>query len=375
MDKSKVETIHISKNDRFYFSRNYDQTTVLPLLAEARTLYSTIKELPVLPSLASKLEEEITRRSIHGTAAIEGNPLSEDEVGEILEGKDIIKNTNNSKTEIENLKTVYNIVATFPQETVSIEENVVLKIHSKLLENLIEPGKYRHESVKVGDKEHGGTYRPPNHTDVPLLMREFFSWINCEQSVREPQILRAAMAHYHLALIHPFQDGNGRTARLIEALILQTSGIRYAPKMLSNYYHQHVNDYYWAFSLSEKNKDKDITPFMEFFLKALIESLDVIKKRVIISIHLLAFKDFFRFLRYEQKLITRRQHDLLRLLLINNSPITARGLFQSPQYSILYRGKSERTARRDLAHLTKAGLLTKTGDEQYELNTRVLDNL
>lgn len=379
MDETLVKTIAISKNDRFYFSRNYDQNKIGLLLKEAEVLYRTIKNLPILPSLASQLDEEIIRRSIFGTAAIEGNPLTEEEVGRILSEKDRDTGKRKAEKEIGNLKIAYNAVDRFEEvHPFPFLEELIKLIHSKVLEGLTDTGSeigYRHKPVKVGDKEHGGTYRAPgSYKDITLLMQEFLSWINSEEVMKENPILRAAIAHYHLALIHPFTDGNGRTARLVEALLLQTSGIRYAPKMLSNYYYQHVDDYYWAFSLSEKNKEKDITPFLEFFLQAMIDSLETVKSRVLTGIRFMVLENYFSSLR-RSKNINLRQYDLLCILMENQISVSVPDLHSSTPFAILYRGKSERSVRRDLNNLLKYKLLIQSEDGKYELNMKVLDNL
>ncbi len=85
MDKDKVKRVDTFKSGRFAFSWNYSSEAILELQVRASILYRTIADLPILPDLASKLEEDVIRRSIFGTAAIEGNQLTEEQVGEVLE--------------------------------------------------------------------------------------------------------------------------------------------------------------------------------------------------------------------------------------------------------------------------------------------------
>ena len=110
MDKNEVINVKISQNDIFYFSRKYDEDIIEPLLNESASLYKTIFDLPVLQSLYSQLEEEIIRRSIHGTAALEGNPLSEERVGEIIAAPENVKSNQRAEKEIRNLQMAYNLV-------------------------------------------------------------------------------------------------------------------------------------------------------------------------------------------------------------------------------------------------------------------------
>jgi len=234
------------------------------------------------------------------------------------------------------------------------------------------PGKYRISSIKVGDKDHGGTYTPPkSHKDITMLMREFIHFINSKELLEIDPVLRAAFAHYYLGRIHPFEDGNGRTARLIEALLIRSAGIKYFPTMLSNYYYQYMDDYYWAFSLAGKNKEKDITPFLEFVTKSVVESLQSIKENVIGYIRILTLKEFFSQL-IKEKEVTHRQYDLLNMLLDSLKTFSLFDLQNSSPYNILYRDVTERTARRDINKLLKMELLKINENGKYELNIKAL---
>ena len=81
----KIDPIEIMtlKSGKFVLSANCDFQQVLPKIVEAQVLYMTVNDLPILPELASQMDRDLIRRSIHGTAAIEGNPLDIDEVDEL----------------------------------------------------------------------------------------------------------------------------------------------------------------------------------------------------------------------------------------------------------------------------------------------------
>ena len=85
-----AKTITTFKSGKFVFSSTFKKAQVSPLIMEFQILYETIKDLPILPALATRLEEELIRRSIFSTAAIEGNPLREEEVNRIITEKDYI---------------------------------------------------------------------------------------------------------------------------------------------------------------------------------------------------------------------------------------------------------------------------------------------
>ena len=371
----KVKTL---KSGYFTFSQKYDNDHLKDLLSDSRFLYNSIIDLPILPRVFSQLEEEIIRRSIHGTAALEGNPLSEEQVGEIISHSDKTQYTERVEREIVNLEVAYEILRdiTPSEQTYSINEKIIKNIHKVITNNIKsegnEPGRYRNYSVKVGDKEHGGTYTPPKiYKDIEVLMKECIEFVNCDEIIRLDPVLRAALAHYHFARIHPFGDGNGRTARLIEALLIQVTGIKYFPTMLSNYYYRNMDDYYWAFSLAGKNKENDVTPFLEFVLKGVIESLETIKGRIIGFIRTATLQEYFSNLKSDKQ-ITRRQYYLLNILLKNPYPFSLSDLLDNAPFNILYRNFTERTARRDIKKLQKMNLLNVLKNGTYELNMRVL---
>ncbi len=380
-DKSEIKGVMTFKSGKFRFSRKFGNESIKRASFEADILYKTISDLPILPGISSRLDEQLIIRSIFGTAAIEGNPLGEPEVENLLSDPAPPKTTTMVKQEILNLKKAYDFV---DKEVVigkgfQLSEDVVKKIHFLITDGIDYgrnvPGKYRDDRVEVGNPAHGGVYVPPKiREDIQTLMKEFMGWINNAETLDCPFALfgRAALAHYHLGLIHPFFDGNGRTARLVEGMLLKAAGIKYIPRMLSNYYYKNVDDYYWAFSNSIKSKDYDISPFMEFVFDGVVESLREIKDRVIFHIRNLSLQSFFALMR-EVRDLTQRQYDLLMILLDNPEPFTAADLFNKPSLKALYEKVSERTAFRDIRKLTDMGLLVSDDKKGYNINYNALD--
>lgn len=204
-------------------------------------------------------------------------------------------------------------------------------------------------------------------------MNEFIQWINSNEICELDPIIRAALAHYHLALIHPFGDGNGRTARIVEAYLLRLSGVKYIPTMLSNFYYKKMDDYYWAFSNSIKDKNLSVTPFLEFVLLGVVESLKEIKEIITYHIRVLTLKDYYHFLKQDKE-ITQRQYDLLMNLLEKPfHTVSLKDLFQIAPFDILYRKVSPSSARRDLKKLIEHNILSITEEGKYLINYRALD--
>lgn len=367
------------KSGKFYFSEHYANAQVNDLLIRSIVLNETIVDLPILPKLASRLEPEIMYSSISGTAAIEGNPITEEGVRKIAEGHDVEEYTKKDKQEIINLIKAYNLLAGIESkgEPYILSKELICELHKIITDQVPDehniPGQYRNGIVHVGDKAHGGIFTPPKILeDVKNLMDEFIAWINCDEILKLDPFIRAAIAHYHFCIIHPFWDGNGRTARLIEAIILQAANIKYIPKELSNFYYRNVDDYYIAFSKSIKLKN-DVTPFIEFFLHAAVSSLTKIKESIIYFIRIFSLRDYYTFQNQHHN-ITKRQFNLLTLLLDYPATFTftLKDLFLSPPFSILYSKVSTQTARRDLAKLSKLDLVSHDGEKKYNLNQRAL---
>lgn len=378
MDNNYVRKIMTFKSGNFVFSAKYDVSELNKLLSMARVLYSVIKGIPLLPEWSTYLEEELIRRSIFSTAAIEGNPLKEEDVGKIINQINEEEKSNDATHAIINLKEVYKYIKTFEstKDMFILSEDFIRKSHNIITNGLTNkdnlPGKYRNHIVKVGDHAHGGIYTPPKClADIENLMKEFIEWINCKEILELDSFIRAALAHYHLGLIHPFGNGNGRTIRIVEAMILRQSGIRYVPTMLSNYYYRNIDDYFFAFSNTLKNKDNDMTIFLKFMLEGVIESLNEITNNIYFRIRLLLLRDYFAFLK-DKKTISQRQHDLLSILLEIPKSISLKDLLNTPPYNTLYRKIGERTARRDINKLIKFNILHQVNDGEYSLNTNVL---
>jgi len=379
MDNNSVKKVLTFKSGNFVFSRKFRAEDLAGLLAESHAIYRAVADLPVLPGWAAVLEEDLIRRSIFGTAALEGNPLKEAEVAEIISDPPSQKKKEQAETEIRNLREAYRFITEMDitrDQPFALDEALVKKIHAAVTTGLRYdrnvPGAYRNHKVQVGDADHGGVYTPPKCLpDIESLMREFTVWLNSTEMKGLDPLLRAALSHYHLALIHPFGNGNGRTARILEAMFMKASGIKYVPIMLSNCYYRHMDDYFAAFSITRKDKDHDVTHFLKFVLEGVKESVNEIRERITRMVRQLVVRHHISALR-TSKHLTQRQFDLLRLLLETPTPFTLRDLSVALPFRALYSNVSERTARRDVEKLADMKLLTQA-DNKFGLNLNCLD--
>ena len=356
----KIDTY---RSGPFVFSCDYNPA-LNELIARAETLNEGIADLPILPDAAAKLDEELVIHSIHGTAAIEGNPLSETEVAQELSTLELSGDAliDNHRREISNLKNAYTFLKTLPNKEAPIPSTDEIKnIHKRITEGLVgQPyilGYYRSVRVEVGDKKHGGVYTPPKCLDdITLLMNNLVDWLTIGEASSQPPLVKAALMHYYIGRIHPFADGNGRTARLVEAAVLNLAGFKFVPVMLSNYYYQKKDEYFIVFNETRK-AEPDFSPFLRFMLTGTIDSLRSIKGRIGNIIRALVMMTYTQIL-YQRKELTQRQFDLMQLIM-NGDRISHVSDLHKPPFGSLYSKVGERTARRDLDKLVDLLLLTE----------------
>ena len=363
------------KSGNFHFFTACDADSILPLLIEARTTYTVLANIPFMPSATAQLRPELIRRSIFGTAAIEGNPLEESAVDDIINGVSAGEPSQASKSEQEiiNLTILYDRLRETPVLAPMISEEQIKGIHALITDSIDYgdnvPGNYRNIKVYVGNADHGGTYTPPVILkDVQDLMAMYVEFINSDSMLKADPLLRAACAHFYLAMIHPFRDGNGRTARFVEAWLLNNSGYRLLAPLLSNYYYQNVDAYFSVFS--ETRKQKNMTPFFKFYLEACITSLRSLQEDMNVWLNRFIFRDYVTFLKKGHS-ISKRQEMLLDIMLDDNKPISLNALYETAKYRALYAGVSLATARRDLRKLSALELLKKT-EKTYRINFGLL---
>ena len=200
-------------------------------LGEAQAGCLRIGEIPLQPEVSEHLLFVATSKGAMATAAIEGNTLSEEEVREAMEGRlELPDSRDDQRREIDNILEAFNSVkaAVFEggENKFSVEE---IKLFNKMLLSDIElredviPGEIRTYSAGVPG------YRGAPPEDCEYLLNRMCEWLNEPEFIKDDDaiahgILRGILAHIYVAWIHPFGDGNGRTARLLELKSLLAAG-------------------------------------------------------------------------------------------------------------------------------------------------------
>ena len=141
--------------------------------------------------------------------------------------------------------------------------------------------------------------------------------------------------------------------------------------MLSNYYYQNIDEYYWTFSRTLKDENKDVTPFIEFVLKGIVESLHEIKERITYYIRKFTLRDYYNFLK-EKGTINKRQFELMNILLKHYLEFAIKDLAVVTPFNLLYNKLSEKTLSRDVRILLTLNLIKEVDKKKYGINMKVL---
>ena len=202
-------------------------------------------------------------RSIHGSLAIEGNRLSEDQIGTILDGEPVVGPLRDIR-EARNAIEVYDRY----QEWDPANESHLLGTHENLMRALLDaPGRYRTGSVVVmgGDEvQHIG---PPANR-VPGLVADLLNWL---RQTDEHPLISSSVFHCEFEFIHPFADGNGRMGRLWQTLILTRWNLLFATVPVESLIHAGQSEYYRA--IRESSAEGESTRFIEYMLATILAAL------------------------------------------------------------------------------------------------------
>ena len=232
--------------------------------------YSNLNKMPVLRR-NNKIE------SIHSSLKIEANSLSLDQVKDVIDGKLVL----GSKKEIQEVKNAYKVYEMIKEfDPYSLED--LKKAHGVLTYLTVEEsGKFRKGNEGVFDENGNCIHVCPPPEQVDTLMNDLFSWMKENKEKVHPLIL-SSIFHYEFVFIHPFSDGNGRTSRLWQNVILSNwkDIFEYIP--IESQLLKYQNEYYDA--IAKCNKAGNSTIFIEFMLNMFDKILDEFMNNTSISL-------------------------------------------------------------------------------------------
>ncbi len=188
------------------------------------------KHRPFTPEMAQNIQKYLLVEWTYHSNAIEGNTLTKTETKVVLEdGITIGGKTVREHLEAINHKEAILFLEELVKDHQSITERVIKELHGLILRGIDSKnaGVYRHQNVLIS----GATHTPPDPVVVPEQMERLILWYHENETVLHP-VMRASILHSEFVKIHPFVDGNGRTARLLMNVDLMKSG--YPPIIIRN---------------------------------------------------------------------------------------------------------------------------------------------
>ena len=244
----------------------YDLHAILSELASAKAAMLALAEFPYQRSWADELQRLELKREVAGTSRIEGAEFTEKELDAAMR-ETLEQLETRSQKQAAAATSAYKWIATVPRDR-PIDEALVTHVHRLLVtgcdDDHCPPGRLRQrdENVTFGAPRHRGVEGGEECAAAVRLLAEA---VRTEFRDHDP-LLRALALHYHIAAMHPFLDGNGRTARALEALALRQTGLRDTLFIaMSNYYYENKTAYLRSLN-DVRSSDHDLTPFLRFGL-------------------------------------------------------------------------------------------------------------
>lgn len=350
------------------FQPNFTITNNLVMyLSRIEAARALIDNSPLVPAWEMKFRNEAMQRTVHFGTKIEGNDLTREQAGQVVMIDDSNLRTISEKAgivardrDIQEVINYRNVVWWIDQQQVSgavnlLNEKTLKKLHSLTVNRLIEDdyvGIYRDKEVVIkgvdGDQI---AFRPPHSSEIPFLLTDFFSWVNSEEVKQIHPILRAAICHYQLVNIHPFVEGNGRTARAFATLVLYLSHYDFKKFFsMEQYFDMDVSRYYQALLSVQQSGNQDLTYWLEYFCYGLAIEVDKVKQQVMKLSKDLKLKEQLG----KQISLSERQIILLEIL-------HHQGEITSEEAQQALPNVSTDTILRDMKDLIKKGVIEKRG--------------
>jgi len=250
-------------------------------LMEIEAARAVVDRTPLSPSARNELRRRARIRSTHYSTRIEGNRLTLAEAEQVIEGqKTQFHGRERDVREVRNYWNALLRVEEWAARKTPVTEDLIRRLHALIEKGpRAKPTPYRDGQNVIRDSASGRLiYMPPEAKDVPILMAALVTWVNQAEKDGLPTPLIAALIHYQFVTIHPYYDGNGRTARLLATFILHRGGYglggffsleEHHARDLGAYYgslavHMHHNYY-------DGRAEADLTVWLEYFMTTLSE--------------------------------------------------------------------------------------------------------
>lgn len=354
------------------------------LLGEAKSKCEHLAGAPLKPAAARELYRVTLVRGALATTAIEGNTLTVDQANGILNGTYAAPPSR--KYQEQELRNVLDALEGMSdqivrREPITLTTRLIKDFNRQILRDLplddhVRPGTIRTDSVVVGN------YRGAPAEDCEYLLDRLVEWLNGPTFRNDdPELLfavtlaKAIYAHLYLAWIHPFGDGNGRTARLVEFAILADCGMVPLPAahLLSNHYNLTRDQYYRELAKASASGG-DTLSFLAYAITGFVDGIREAIGMVRYQQMQVSWVNYVheQFSREAASKATSRQRSLVLAMPMGKAVPRSDLAGLTPKLAQLYASAGPRTLSRDLNHLVTMGLLRKCGSRGYEADSDVV---
>lgn len=250
------------------------------LLGQCYAYINTMVNMPIQPTYRQRLLGVSLNKGALATTAIEGNTMTEAELDQIQAGRDLAPSRKYQQREVENVLAAFNVILDelVRKKNPTIVSPDLIRRFNEMVGRDIgnafggNPGQFRRRNVTVGP------YRPPDFEQVEELAQKLCDWLikdfhYTHEQCFDEAVIEAIVAHVYIAWIHPFLDGNGRTARLLEFYLLMRAGVpSIASHILSNHYNNTRSEYYRQ--LQYTSETGELNAFIQYALEGFRDGLE-----------------------------------------------------------------------------------------------------
>jgi len=358
--------------------------TLWMLLGEAQSKCEHIAGVPLKPNVADKLHRLFLAKGALGTIAIEGSTLSLEEVQKAIDGKLVLPASKEYLgIEISNIVEACNTIGErLMTQGVPVLSVELLQEYNKMVlkdlaqnENVI-PGQIRKYQVTVA------RYRGVPPEDCEYVLNKLCDWLNKEFIAPHGLeiafgLLKAIITHLYIAWIHPFGDGNGRTARLVEFQLLLASGVPTpAAHLLSNFYNETRSEYYRQLEAASQTGG-DVIPFIRYAVSGFIEEIRTQLKVIREQVWTVTWENYIheRFKDKNRPSDIRQKHLVLDISNRDKPVPISQITSVSPRIAAHYAKKTAPVLLRDIEILKKMELIEKVDQSIRATKDKILSFL
>jgi Fic family protein len=277
------------------FNPNFSYTTrIVNNLVEIQSIKDFITNSPLILETEVSLKRDALLKSAHHSTAIEGNPLTFNQV-ETLFKSTIINSQKKAEQEVLNYLKVLENLDNYLEKG-KITEESILHIHEAITHYTLDytylEGQYRTIPVHIVNSKGETIFIPPHVNSVKGEMRKLVEWMNHEKDLNP--VIAAGIIHYEFVRIHPFTDGNGRTGRVLAALYLHLRKFDVDRLFtLDDYYDKNRPSYYTALNTVD-HETQDLTEWLDYFLEGFKHSIQEIKDQLLLILPEISEKNIIK---------------------------------------------------------------------------------